>query len=318
MAGRAEGVVRIGITYDRVRLGAKRTNSRRIVEAAENIIGNHGAIDVLVTQPYPITGPVVGYYPEERAKSYIKSNAERLSTTGTAQGQTFTILSRIADTHNVHVISGPILERAGPRLYVTSFHVAPGGRLMGKYRKLGVTREELKYSINPGREGAVFEVKGVRIGVFVDEDLALPGLFRFLQLSRVNLIVGFMLPYDSAFFTKVVDEQTKLTTMDRGHLYAALRYVSRMTGVPVVLVGGVVEGTNGQTDIAYTPLVIMDPDAQVAVSREYSEVGKHVRIELDASSSVSRACDLACEAEVELVARTLRRARRARSASYEE
>ncbi len=291
-------LVRIGVAFQRVRLNSSRINSKRLAEALDTLAREHASIDVFITPPYPIAGPIVGYYSESKAKSYVRSSAERLSDRGTLSGRTSTLVSRLAENYGVNIISGPIIERAGPRLYVTAFAVNANGMLVAKYRKIAVTRKELSHGLSPGKEVAVFSLGDFRVGVFIDEDLVVPEVFRAFQASRVNLIVGFMLPYESDYIPSAVRESPSLLTMDLDDVSAFLRAAARITGVPILLVGGAVEGINGQEDLAFMPTLIAEADLGVEVMRDYDDIGRPFRMEIDTESSVARPCDLGCETAI--------------------
>lgn len=291
-------LVRVGVAFQRVRLNSSRINSKRLAEALDTLARDNDGVDVFITPPYPVTGPIVGYYSESKARSYVRSNAERLSDRGTLSGRTSTLVSRLAENYGVNIISGPVIERAGPRLYVTSFAVNAKGSLVAKYRKIAVTRRELSHGLSPGREVTVFSFGEFRVGVFVDEDLVVPEVFRAFQASRVNMIVGFMLPYESDYIPSTVRESPSLLTMDLDEVSAFLRAVARITGVPVLLVGGAVEGVNGQEDVAFMPALVAEADLGVEVMRDYDDIGRHFRLEIDTDSSVAKPCDLGCETAI--------------------
>ncbi|GAB6148670.1 carbon-nitrogen hydrolase family protein [Stetteria hydrogenophila] len=291
-------LVRVGVAFQRVRLNSSRINGKRLAEALEALANEPPGIDLFITPPYPLTGPIIGYHSESKARSYLKSSAERLSDRGSLSGKTMSLASRLAESYRVNIISGPIIERAGPRLYVTSFAVNSSGALAGKYRKLAVTRKEMEYGISPGREAGVFELAGLRVGVFIDEDLAVPEIFRVLQARRVNLVVGFMLPYESDYIPSRVRDAPSIPTMDLDEVSAFLRVVARLTGVPILLVGGAVEGVNGHDDVAFMPTLIAEADLGVRVMRDYDDLGRPVQLEVNTESSVARPLDLGYEAAV--------------------
>lgn len=303
MQARPDSTVTFGVAFHRVRMGALRTNSARISESIRSLVGGEGRIDVYVTPPYPLTGPVVGYYPtQQRTKSMLSSSVERFNRNG--GGRTSTTLRRIAMQSGVPILAGPVLERAGPKTYVTAFLVDEHGEIVAKYRKIAVTRSERMHNISEGKEVTVFDVAGARVGVFIDEDLVVPEIFRVFQALKVNIVVGFMLPYESDYFKRGRLEVPSLETMDVEEVRAFLYSYAKILGVPIVLVGGVVEDTNGRMDVAFMPPLIAEPDlGKVEVARGYEDIGRPFRIEVDSSSSVARECDVGCSIGVTNVCR---------------
>lgn len=295
MQARPESTVTFGVAFHRVRMGALRTNSARISESLRNLLGSgDGRIDVYVTPPYPLTGPVVGYYPsQQRTRSMLSNSVERFNRNG--GGRTSTTLRRIAMQAGVPILAGPVLERAGPKTYVTAFLVSEQGEIVAKYRKIAVTKSERMHNISEGKEVTVFDVAGARVGVFIDEDLVVPEIFRVFQALKVNIVVGFMLPYESDYFRRETMNAPALETMNIEEVKAFLYSYAKMLGVPIVLVGGVVEDLSGRMDVAFMPPMIAEPElGRVEVAREYQDVGRPFKIEVDSSSSVARECDVSC------------------------
>jgi len=282
--------VNLLIIHGRVRLGARYSNMRYIkrvvTETLENI---DKSVDVIVLPPYPLTGPVIGYVNENRIYDNIKSSADMLSQK-TVSNKTMEFLVRLARDHDVSIITGPLFERAGPRLYVTSLYIDRFGSLVAKYRKIGVTRLEREHNIHPGSEPGVFILgpQQARIGVFIDEDLAYPEIFRSLQAEGVNIILGFMLPYVSDYFKIVTDEQKKMT-MDEETIVKFLEVRSRETGVPIVLVGGIVEASNHSYG-AYMRTIPVEPDVGAILDKAKgpADPNQYMLVEVDIRTSRPR------------------------------
>ncbi len=263
--------MKIAIMHSRIKIGAKRGNLRRIHLALENILENWRDLDVVVLPSYPISGPLVGYYPPNRIKQAIKNVAERISTRGSALGQSIVMIAKWSEQYNIDIIAGPILERAGPKLYSTVIHVSPGGLIEEKYRKITLTPREIEAGLSPGRRVVTFDIRGKgRIGVYIDEDLTHPEIFRLLQMKESNIIVGFMLPYESSYFRMTNYHDGRVLTMDTVAISEFLSVRSRETGIPVVLVGGGVEGGSQHklgNSVAFMPTIPADPDVGVAKNR---------------------------------------------------
>ena len=256
-------LVGIGVLHGRIRLGAKRANLKELSRVVREILETRepplDRPEIIALPPYPLTGPVIGYYPEQRLQFHVRSSAERIGKGSSSLAG----LVKIAVENRVDLIAGPFIERAGPHLFVTLAYIDKYGGLTAKYRKIGVTSQEYRYSIRPGREPGVFiSPSGIRIGVFIDEDLAYPEVFRALQRSNVNIIIGFMLPYLSDYF-RLVQDDNHMITMERGPIESFLEVRSRETGLPIILVGGVVESTNSKGTMAYMDTIPVEPDVGI-------------------------------------------------------
>ena len=266
-----DSLVSIAVLHSRIRLGAKRANFRSLKRAIVEISEYQKSrkIDIVVLPPYPFTGPIIGYYPSHRTNSHIRSNAERLGGSISPHSVLGNLLWLAANL-GIEIVVGPIVERAGPRLYITAFYVDRLGNITGKYRKIAVTLEEKRNGINPGKDVGVFTSSstGAKIGVFVDEDLAYPEIFRLIQHKGVNIIIGFMLP------------------MGNDVIRSFLTVRSRETGIPIVLVGGVVESISNNM-MAYMDTIPVEPDIGVVdeMVKTVKDVGSLLLIDVDVDHS---------------------------------
>jgi len=281
------------VIHGRVRIGAKRTNLKRLNLMIQSILQSKDEVDVIVLPSYPVTGPVIGYYPPNRIRHAAKNMAERISSRGTAIGQSIGTLARWSEEYGIDMIAGPIIERAGPKLYLSILHIASTGFIEGKYRKITLTRGEEGAGLSPGKDVAVFNIhnKG-KIGVFIDEDLAHSEIFRLMQSRDINIIVGFMLPYASNYFKMEHDSQLGILTMNLDTVSEFLSVRSRETGVPIILVGGGVEGGHSanHNSIAYMPTIPAEPDVGVVRNRilSYDRLDTDMLIDIDTSISKPR------------------------------
>ncbi|MCE4624642.1 MAG: carbon-nitrogen hydrolase family protein [Desulfurococcales archaeon] len=283
-----DSLVSIAVLHSRIRLGAKRANFRSLKRAIVEISEYQKSrkIDIVVLPPYPFTGPIIGYYPSHRTNSHIRSNAERLGGSISPHSVLGSLLWLAANL-GIEIVVGPIVERAGPRLYITAFYVDRLGNITGKYRKIAVTLEEKRNGINPGKDVGVFTSSstGAKIGVFVDEDLAYPEIFRLIQHKGVNIIIGFMLPYVSEKF-KLIQDSNNMLTMENDIIRSFLTVRSRETGVPIVLVGGVVESISNNM-MAYMDTIPVEPDIGVVdeMVKTVKDVGSLLLIDVDVDHS---------------------------------
>ena len=286
--------LRVGIIHAKVKLGARRSNTKKLSMMIESMVSSK-AVDLIILPSYPFTGPIVGYYPPSRVKQIVRNYAERFGgRPGYSSSLISTLIKWSVETKS-YLLAGPMIERAGPRIYSTVALVSPDGSLVDKYRKISVTGEEAEAGISYGKEVRVFTVRGrdgsvLRLGVFVDEDLAYPELFRAMQALGANLIVGFMMPYKSRFFKLSKSPETGLMTMESRAVMEFLSVRSRETGVPIVLVGGAVDGLSGDSGIAYMPTIPVEPDIGVVskMVKGLDDMDTFLFIEVDESASRPR------------------------------
>jgi predicted amidohydrolase len=288
-------VVRLAVLHIRLKLGYRRANMRKLNQAFMEARDVKGA-EVILIPAYPLLGPVIGYYPEHKARHYLRSYAERLS--GVKESHTISVISKLAASYGVEVIGGPIIERAGPRLYLTMFHIDNNGVLREKYRKVMVTTAEKEMGISAGKEAVVFKCEnGLKLGVFIDEDLFSPEVFRYLQLEGPALLTGTMLPYESDYIkSKPLQGFEDIRTMDLEAVKSMLWSRALESGLPIVLVGGAVELPSTGTDIAFMPSMVADPEIGVTnkLIKGYDDLEEVFIVEVDPSVSKPKRCDESC------------------------
>lgn len=281
-------MLKIAIIHTRIKLGAKRTNMKRLEELINRLIIEHEDIDLIYLPAYPLTGPIVGYYPNQKVKNMLKNFAERLNGSEIQQNQTFMVVSKWSHEFGVYVIAGPIIERAGPRLYLTTFISNPQGELAGKYRKIAITKSEEENGLTPGKTVEVFNIKkkNAYVGIFSDEDLGYPEIFKALSFMGANVIIGSMLPYESKFFKMKSESETNMLTLDLENINNFLSVRSKETDLPVILVGGAVEGVNNSGYVAFMPTITSEPEIGVVKERimSYDDIDLPIIVEVDTSA----------------------------------
>ena len=287
--------VKLAVVHMRLRLGYRRANMRKLNQAFMEARDIKGA-EIVLIPAYPLLGPVIGYYPEQKARHYLKSYAERLG--GPKESHTISVLSKLAASYGVEVVGGPIIERAGPRLYLTMFHIDSNGVLREKYRKVMVTTAEREMGISAGKEAAVFRcANNFRLGVFIDEDLLSPEVFRYLQTEEPALLMGTMLPYESDYIkSKSLYGFEEVRTMDLDAVKSLLWSRALESGLPVVLVGGAVESPTLGADVAFMPSMIADPEIGVTdkLIKGYDDLEEVFIIEVDPNVSRPKKCNNSC------------------------
>ena len=287
---------KVAITHSRIRLGAKRTNSKRLHQLIAKLITTHGDVDAIVLPPYPFTGPVIGYYSYNKVRHKLREAAERISSRrGGIMGISANQLVKWSKEANAYIIGGPIVERAGPNLYLSMLVSSPDGSIFYKYRKIGLTPDDVEHGIRYGKEVGVLTLKpsGIKIGLFIDEDLAYPEIFRGMQIHGVNIVIGVMAPYNSPHFGPV-RSSNGIITMNTSVIKEFLSVRSREVGVPFILVGSVIEGNNysgTNINIAYLDTITVEPDIGVLDDSIFSieDDTSYFIVEVDPRSSRSRA-----------------------------
>ncbi len=285
--------VKIGILHEKIRLDAKRSNSKRLEEALRRLVEEYSGVKVVVLPPYPFTGPL-SVYEEAKAKRVIWSNAERVPVglTKIKQSSIIATLTKWSYRYGVYIIGGPIIERAGPRVYLSLLAVSPGGFVFDKYRKVGLSRLEERLGISYGKKPGVLNIEELKlvVGVFIDEDLAYPEFFRAIQAESSNIIIGFYMPHESYYLGRVKNKSASILTADLTLINSFLLARSKETGLPIILVGGAVEiAENGERLIAM-PTIPVEPDTGIIEDeiRDVNDLGSHLIVEVDTNTSKPR------------------------------
>ncbi len=281
--------MRIAVLHSKVKLGAKRSNARRHSILIEKVLSMR-SVDLIILPSYPFTGPVIGYYPPSKARLKLREMAEKISEKNIPAGPSVSSMARWSQEYGVYIIGGPIIERAGPRIYVSTVMTSPDGSIAGKYRKIVLTEMEQHLGISPGKEPGVFSVRsnstGLNLGIFVDEDLAVPEVFRHLQLGNVSLIIGNMMPYNSKYLGNIVDDGG-LITMDHTIIKTFLEVRARETGVPMIMVGGIID--SGVETIAYMSTIPVEPDEGVIEGKMFGpDDDSPIFIEISEKTPITR------------------------------
>ena len=86
---------------------------------------------------------------------------------------------QLAKQHNLYIVAG-LCERAGHLIYNTAVLLGPDGKLVGKYRKVTLPRDEVTGGVMPGHDYPVFQTRFGKVG---DDDL----LRRFLPRGGAAL-----------------------------------------------------------------------------------------------------------------------------------
>jgi predicted amidohydrolase/CubicO group peptidase (beta-lactamase class C family) len=97
-------------------------------------------------------------------------------------------LAEVARECGLYIAAG-IYERDGTAVYNTALLLAPEGKLLGKYRKVCLPREEIEGGIMPGSDLPVFDTRFGRVGMMVCWDVFFPEPARALAAKGAEVIL---------------------------------------------------------------------------------------------------------------------------------
>jgi len=102
-------------------------------------------------------------------------------------GPSCAFLGKLAKKHRLYIVAG-IFEREGPAVYNTSILLGRDGKLVGKYRKVCLPREEIDGGVTPGDAFPVFDTDFGRIGMMICWDNQFPAPARALAQAGAEVI----------------------------------------------------------------------------------------------------------------------------------
>ncbi|MEB3806531.1 MAG: carbon-nitrogen hydrolase family protein [Desulfurococcales archaeon] len=247
-------------------------NIHRFVNLVTNFIeeakANNNPIHLIVSHAFPASGNIPEYIRDrERAKSRIKYRSTTLNLKTMGQGSPVRLLRKVAINHNVNILYGPLYEVAGPRNYETTVLIKPDGGIE-KYRKITLTPVEESLGLTCGKTPGVFDLvdysgNGIgRIGVFIDEDMFNPLIFKAFEMSKVDIVIGHAMPYTSRYLPQPKKEGY-VVTMKHCLVDKILTARSMDAKSPLVLVGGVLNVYTSSRRLVekhWMPTTIVDPE----------------------------------------------------------
>ncbi|MCX8196175.1 MAG: carbon-nitrogen hydrolase family protein [Acidilobaceae archaeon] len=281
--------MKICVIHEKLKLDAKRSNAKKIGETIKKLRTEHKEVKVIVLPAYPFTGPLF-LYSSSRLEKLLWNGGEvlPLGQGRVKQNSIPSLLIRWAIESRSYIIAGPLIEKAGPRTYLSVVMVSPQGVIEGKYRKILVSSWEERAKISSGKELGIFSIEPrAKIGIFVDEDLLYPEIFRGLAARGVNAIIGFFLT--SSPHIGEMKHSSGARVPDINALYNFLFVRSKETGLPIILVGSTVESGEGK-ELFTVPTVPVDPEIGVVESKALKgeEEKKFMIVEIDPESSRPR------------------------------
>ncbi len=227
--------ITIALIHMKMRLLAKRANmdkARKLIKQA----AVKGA-KIVVLPSMVNVAPFYLVYPPARAKYIAKNQAERIP------GSTSDFLSMTAVENGVYIIAGPIIERAGPRLFLTTIVLGPDGDIAAKYRKIAVNSRDEELGISGGREFHVIDAGVRKAGLMAEDDIYYPEIARSLLVKGATLFITPLRIGDN---------------VQRTELILSARAVENHT--PILAVGGILETSDRYIEM---PTMVIHPDKGV-------------------------------------------------------
>jgi predicted amidohydrolase len=102
-------------------------------------------------------------------------------------GPSTNYFGQLAKKHDFYLVAG-LYERAGRLIYNTAALIGPDGKLVGKYRKVALPRDEIAAGIAPGHEYPVFQTRFGKVGMMVCYDGFFPEVARQLAIRGAEVI----------------------------------------------------------------------------------------------------------------------------------
>ncbi|MCL6478669.1 MAG: carbon-nitrogen hydrolase family protein [Peptococcaceae bacterium] len=112
-------------------------------------------------------------------------------------GETFRMLAGAAGEEKIYLVGGSVPERAGDRVFNSSFVFGPKGELLGRHRKIhlfdvdlpGGVRVKESSTLGAGNDITVIDTAMGRIGVAICYDIRFPELIRLMVLAGARVVV---------------------------------------------------------------------------------------------------------------------------------
>mgnify|MGYP005839279649 CR=1 FL=1 len=169
-------------------------------------------------------------------------------------GPTIKRLSGAARDLGIYVVGGSVPERAGERVYNTSFLFGPDGGLLAAHRKIhlfdvdlpGGVRVRESSTLSAGDRLTVVETELGGVGVAVCYDVRFPELFRLMALGGAQLVA--------------VPAAFNLTT---GPAHWKITFRARAVDNQIYLAGASVARDPGAGYVAYGHSLVVDPWGEV-------------------------------------------------------
>lgn len=242
--------MRIAISHMLLKIGSRKINYERVkccvAEAKEK-----GAHLVLLPSMFNV-GTFQNIYTVSQAREIARNVAEKIPGR-----QSSSTLIKLAASHDIYILAGPIIERAGPRLFMTSMLVSPSGVVAARYRKVALDVIDRAIGITPGKHVNTVSLKG-KMGLLLEHDILYP------EISRMSVITG----------ASVLIHFSRIGELNDRKLERLGEIRSFENNVPMIIVGGALESV--ERILAETPSFVIDPKDGVLEKVTLDELGKNV------------------------------------------
>ncbi|AWR94541.1 carbon-nitrogen hydrolase family protein [Acidianus brierleyi] len=228
----------ISLTY----LKMKEMSRKHNIEKAKKLIKTskeRGAKLVVLPSLFPVGNSFELYNNEKKMRSMVKNLAEKIP------GSSTDILVKLAMEGEVHLIAGPLLEQAGPKIFLTTLVISPDGEIIGKYRKIVVSEKDIRLGISGGKE-PIYVVLDNKYGIISEDDLMSPEISRILSLGGSQAVIGTM---------RALNKKQEIVK----HL-AISRTIEN--GISYLVTGEMIENEDGEI-IGSSPTFITTPESLI-------------------------------------------------------
>ncbi len=252
--------IKIGLAHMRIKLLARKSNldrARRLIREAKL----KGAHTIILPSMFTL-GSIFTAYPPQKLRFVAKNYAERVPG-----GNTTEYLASLAVEESIYIVGGPIIERAGPKIFMTVFIISPTGNLVGKYRQIGLNHLEENIGLSPGKE-LITLAMDKKYGLIAQTDLYYPEISRSLLLMGANALIA---------MPSLDDSSERVLTL--------LSARSIENSVPVMAPGALIE-SHGEI-IKEVPTLAIDPVEGVIAEVRREEEGV-VMVEVPESNEPPR------------------------------
>ena len=96
-------------------------------------------------------------------------------------------LGKLAKKNDLYLVTS-LFERDGEEIYNTAVILGPDGKLIGKYRKLCLARDEYREGITPGKQFPVFNTRFGKVGLMICFDVHMPEVARGIAANGAEII----------------------------------------------------------------------------------------------------------------------------------
>jgi predicted amidohydrolase len=246
---------------------------RNNIEKAKELLKkakDKGVKMVILPSLFPVGNVIEVYDNTKRLRSLVKNLSEKIP------GQITTTLIDLATESEMYVMTGSIVEQAGPKVFLTSLFINPYGEIIGKYRKVITSPRERELGIASGKEPVTMDLER-KVGVLLEDDLLTPEIGRLLKLYGANMLYSVMKPWPLDFSKALESSATAMAVQ---------------LGLPVVVAGGeVVDKYNNFLGGAPSMVVLPDGSVYDMAEKEDSLLTFESVVLLQKSNSVRRMTD---------------------------